>query len=414
MLPNDVGHRKQVLLKGTTNSTKMVAFLGLFNCTRYRLQILSWLPSLDLTGFELIVCDNSSSDKSLEWFCEEVVPLLSVPVTLIRNGNNLGGYGSLIGNLDYLQHYEWVMTLHQDDMYRSDHAQLHRAAADTATGEIGAIFSEAISKRSLDGGEVAFPRAAWLYGKSSRPEQIFLDTIRGHFLPFSGATFRLRMLLKIHIPWHNAAFPDSELVLQALPEWKYLYLRDPSVTYLENPLSESHSLAEPEKVFGIAASLLRVFSGANFAKLVKDLSESELTEFATKLMTVISSRFHDESLSRLLIIVFSEAIFEACGGSGPSLDVLIRAYQHFGRTNTGSLLSNLKGQVIETDIGLETSTEISGVQKSERRNSMKVSKIFFLLILRLLPRDKRPEIFRRVMGLGFMKKRFPLWDYNSL
>jgi hypothetical protein len=285
---------------------KHVTFLGLHNADRFRVQIESWLPMLDFSGNALLVADNDSLDNTRTWM-SVLLSNLEVPVLFIRNQSNLGGYGSLFQNLSYLTDASWITMLHQDDLYTPEHIQEHRRILLNAPIDLGLICTEAVSF-STTGRRIAYPRGNWLIGHNPDVATVFLGNLRNHFYPFSGATIRREVLERFPLPIPSQAFPDTEIVLKMCPFYKFAFAEFGTVSYLENPDSESHSLSQGEREIGTAQALIRVFRHESFRKVCLSVGSNNFHKFVQALDIGISSRFEDEGLKSEVVNATQEIL----------------------------------------------------------------------------------------------------------
>ena len=396
--------------------SKFCVFFGVFNAMPHINRIEKWLKELDLDETDLYICDNSSTDGTLDWFRRNLNVLGTSQVSLIQNSRNLGGYGNLVLNLDLIEDYEWVTTLHQDDEYFPNHCQLHRKAAASAPENIGAISSEAISINVTSGVEIPYPRLSWLLPNRIDEASTFLSILQNHFLPFSGGSFRTKMLRETPVAWHNAAFPDSELILKAIPRWKFVYLRDPTVRYFENPNSESHSIYEAEREMGIALSLIRVFKEGGFSELVRSLDDQMCTKFLSELQEILSFRIRDRNLYLLLNLLAHEVAWASRDESFEMLPRIKSAYGELGSSNTLNLFNGL-GKAESSDHLHFTGQLAKRHVKSYEPNSTahySNMKGLLLYLLGWIPRKYRPVLLRVLMSNPISKRAFPQWKFRGL
>jgi glycosyltransferase involved in cell wall biosynthesis len=286
--------------------------------------ITDWLAAFDRPLSihpQILIVDNASTDGSATAIYEMCGKLREHgwQVALVRNPINLGGWGSLNLNLDLISNFGWVTTFHQDDQYAPNHLIEHMRACKLARKNVGMVSSESVSIDEK-GRVLGYPRGAWMQSQEATQVNVFLNLIRNHFLPFSGASFRVEFLLQSNIPWTSTAFPDTELLLGGIPLWNYEYLEEPKVTYLENMQSESHSLNSVSRDHGSAAALLRIFSSAKFLNLVCGLENQEFNDFCFELVQALRVRFSQQVLARTVARYAIETAIEIRSKSGYEVD----------------------------------------------------------------------------------------------
>ena len=390
-----------------------IAYLGLFNPTKHLDSIVAWLGHLSKGAVPLLVVDNHSDDDSWEITKQQVQAMYPNSV-LVRNPINLGGFGSLSINLDLLKNCEWLTTFHQDDRYPANHLTEHGKLAADCEEDVAIISSEQESF-SPSGARLGYPRASWLLGPAPNPVTLFLANLRHHTLAFSGATFRIQMLREIAIPWHSTAFPDTEVVLKMLPKWTGIVTTASIVQYLENPISESHSIPDSEKNLGATISLIRVFSAPGFGELCGLVEESDLEAFVEELMFGISARIPDSEAASTVSLVALEAMAQYFGPN-PSIAKNIEThYASIGASASASLLHRLhmftgEAGAIPSESCVIVSTDKS--QNSPKNWATVLIKQVLARLLGLLPRGVRAFLVRAWLQVLQVLKIRTKWHFN--
>ncbi len=379
-------------------------FLGVYNADVFRERIELWLTRLDLQGTFLLISDNASTDSTLTW----ITPLaerMGVPFSIVRHKKNLGGYGNLASNLNSMTQGKWVTMLHQDDSYQPGHIQAHRRSLNHAPSNLGMIFSEA---RSVDekGKVVPYPRAHWLFGDSEDPIRVFLAHVKHHVFPFSGATFSIEALRRFPVPYNSTAFPDTEIVMKMISDYDVRRARGVTVDYLENPISESHSLNSVERDLGAYQALIRVFSHSSFEKLCRQVPESKLPDFLRALLSGIDIRISHRVLASLL----KQAAYEITAGHVEGIplwteSVNERQSQRHSKRLIGSV-NAARGKIV-----FPAASEDQGQLDSSRKKIF-VSKTFGLGFATLLPRRLRQVLFTKLMSSSIGKMLLPQFDFD--
>ena len=393
-----------------------VLFLGTFNANSHLERIRNWLPrQFSENGIEhLVIADNDSPQESWNLLLDLSQELKEGGwnVLLVRNPINLGGWGSLAANLDLLENFDWVTTFHQDDQYASDHAVRHRQVARSSPSNVAMIASEAVSMDSK-GRVMGYPRASWLLPKKQEAHETFSSLVRFHYLPFSGATFRVEFFAESKAPWFSTAFPDTELLLEGLPKWVYLVLEEPKVSYTENQVSESHGLSLRQREFGAASALLRIFDGPGFVELTKELSDEQFETFCRSMLTSIRARL---TLDDLFILTFSHMLDASARirleaglttPISPMADLFRLTNDDFGEElcrNLNSLRQTSISKAIEDENPPEKA------ETNPPRDHQRV-RIFLLLILGKLSQRTLRSLWVTLLRSKFGRRRWPNWDF---
>jgi len=414
MLTDEIRACREIIGELDSIESDHVVFLGLYNSAKFQGKIEKWLPSLMIEGVPLLVVDNFSSDDTWVW-AKEVLRLLlpTTKVVLVRNPINLGGYGSLVTNLDLFKESKWVMTLHQDDEYDPQHLESHIENSNGASNSLGMICSEATSVNS-EGKRLGYPRGAWFLGPDPTAADIFIAHLKNHSYPFSGASFRTSMLREISIPWHSTAFPDTEIVLRALPSWSFKYLHSATVKYLENLDSESHVLSTEHRDFGGFLALVRVFRSDGFQRLSTQLDSADAELFAVAVHEALLVRIRDPLLQRLVQVVAQEAIIEFSGLSRTSARLLLPSFLEVGDSQAiANLVSNANFDVNHFQEAISPAEESgSQIKPLNSGSSQKSQRILIARFMGIFPPRFARAIYRLFLKLPYFRKRLPQWNFD--
>ncbi len=388
----------------TSNASHHAVFLGLYNAERFRGRISTWLPFLDLSESHLYIADNCS-DSSPEGWIRELLDENDVNYSFFSNKNNYGGYGSLVSNLGAFDGAEWVTTLHQDDVYSPDHVQRHIALAKQNDASVGMICTEAVSE-DLDGKEIPLPRGNWFLGPNSDPVDVFLSHLRNHVYPFSGATFRKSLLFDYPIPWYSTAFPDTELVMKTSSRYRVVFAAGTTVRYLENPESESHSLAPYHRDFGAFQALIRVFTHVSYGEICDMVPFSDRDSYLRSLVQGIDIRLSDRTLSFLLRQTALEITGTHFGIQNKMAEYLIDGYRAVGDVAAVNVLRALSESFDPQDTSTAMASLLSGAPRRAR-----ITRTLSLMAFWVIPKGLRIQVARRIMRSSLGKRLFPHWDF---
>ncbi len=378
-----------------------VVFLGLHNADRFQNKLSSWLPKLDLSGVKLFAVDNFSSDSTSEW-APALIQTLEGPHLFMSNKINLGGYGSLIQNLENIGNPTWITTLHQDDIYAANHIQNHKLKIRSAKSDLGMICTEAVSN-GPNNSRIAFPRGNWFLDSKLDPIDVFLAHLRNHVFPFSGATFRTEVLRRYSVPWHSTAFPDTELVMKMSGQYSFEFSEGEPVTYLENPTSESHILDNYQRDFGSFQALIRVFSHNSFELICKRVKDSDLDDFLRSVREGIEIRISDPILRNSLVQFAIERSSEILGLNQTLAKHLIPGYLSVGDVSAVELLSRLSGSSFQA-----ADLVLAGTKLRSPSLSLQIGRVVALLI----PKSLHKKFYMLLLTTKIAKKFFPQWDFD--
>ena len=378
-----------------------VVFLGIYNAERFIPKIGKWLPNLRFGDSALVIADNASTDNCLETVTE-LAQNVRIPYAVVRNEQNYGGYGNLAVNLEHFKNAKWVTTLHQDDAYAANHLTGHIEILNNSPKNLGMIASEA---KSIDirGRSVPYPRASWLLEPGADPVTIFLAHLKQHVFPFSGATFAKQALLDFPIPWHSTAFPDTELVMKMVTDYRLTFAPGITVEYLENPQSESHSLSDSHRDFGAFQALIRTFAHPNYAKICKAVDPELQGMFLTALEEGIRVRIHDPQLRKILIQTSLEMSSEHFGMSPQIAHHLVEVYADAKDYRAVEVLTNVGGG----GQGFDLENLRAGIGHTRR-----ASRGFLLTLIGLFPRRLKVFLAKSLMSSRLGKRILKSWNFE--
>lgn len=380
-----------------------VVYFAVYNPSRFQSKIESWLPQMDLTGTHLVIADNHSTDNSLIWL-SKLSQSIDVPVSIIRNDNNFGGYGGFALNLWRFRDTTWITTLHQDDAYSQNHVQEHRKVLSNRHATLGMVCSEARSV-SPSGQYIPYPKAHWLLGPNADLASIFLANLKQHTYPFSGATFLRELFEKYPIPWYSSAFPDTEMILRMCADYDCVFAKGITVEYLENPTSESHSLSTVQREFGAFQSLIRVFTGVSFEKVCTSVSREWRDDFIEGLMDGLKSRFENIKLRELITQVALERAAEHMGSFQKLNSEIAKGYQEINDLRAVEVLKAMGARLPQNSLSTHDIT-----MKPSIRNGFDGRVLIHLL--RFIPRAIRKTLFQRLMNTEYAKRRLKNWNFD--
>jgi hypothetical protein len=279
---------------------KTTVFLGLFQGKQYlqaRIKELEYQTSQD---FYLLIVDNHSSDFDLNYVQDLLIdiPVFKDRYQIVQNSVNLGGLGSFQLNLDLVQ-TPWITSVHQDDQYLPCHVATHLQEINKCSDEIISMSTDTGSLGADGKKQPVPPRANWFIENKTQYDQ-FLAIVAEQVIPFPALSIRTSFVDLDEVPWHTAAFSDSEQTLRALMQGKHEFIRKQTVLYRENPNSESHTQGEKVRIFSATLGLLRVFGSHEFVNFLRGVQKNDRGEFASKLEIAINRRISNSEYAQLL------------------------------------------------------------------------------------------------------------------
>jgi glycosyltransferase involved in cell wall biosynthesis len=339
----DFQSRRTIIFDTNPNKQKfnqITVYVGLYNAIEYLDSLLESIKLQTHREFKLVLADNHSTDgtweKVLSW--QELLPN---EVILIRNPCNVGGTANLQMNLDLIN-TDWFCAFHQDDIYLENHVETLVKGIVASTQDQIMISTEMLSIDESGKKLPLKPRSAWLISEMTKEEQ-FVANLFTHSIYWPCTAFKTAPFKKIEVPWHSAAFPDTEILLRLLSFGRSLQMPNPTMYYRENTKSMSHYLDQEEVTFGAAISLIRVFSSEEFRSLVESQEKETFEEFSKGVLSGLNIRLkNSQDLARLVTLYALEMINIARGyESGNSISELLNKYTEFKGERTVEVLRNV-------------------------------------------------------------------------
>ncbi len=279
---------------------RTTVFLGLYEGKQYIEARIKDLEAQSNQAFYLLIVDNCSSDFEMN-YTEALLlgsPIFKDRFQIVQNPVNLGGQGSFQLNLDLVQ-TPWITTVHQDDQYLPNHVATHLQEINKCPDEIISMSTDTGSLRADGKKQPVPPRANWFIENKTQYDQ-FLAIVAEQVIPFPALSIRTSFAQRDEVPWHTAAFSDSEQTLRSLMLGKHEFIRKQTVLYRENPNSESHTQGETVRIYSATLGLLRVFGSNEFVNFLRGVEKDARGIFASKLESAINRRISNPDYSQLL------------------------------------------------------------------------------------------------------------------
>ena len=279
---------------------RTTVFLGLYEGKQYLEARIKELEAQSSQDFYLLIVDNCSFDFEMN-YTEALLlasPIFKDRFQIVQNPVNLGGQGSFQLNLDLVQ-TPWITTVHQDDQYLPNHVATHLQEINKCPDEIISMSTDTGSLRADGKKQPVPPRANWFIENKTQYDQ-FLAIVAEQVIPFPALSIRTSFAQRDEVPWHTAAFSDSEQTLRSLMLGKHEFIRKQTVLYRENPNSESHTQGETVRIYSATLGLLRVFGSNEFVNFLRGVAKDTRGTFASKLESAINRRISNPDYAQLL------------------------------------------------------------------------------------------------------------------
>jgi hypothetical protein len=378
---------------------KTTVFLGLFEGNQYLQARIKELEAQTSQDFYLLIVDNCSSYFDMSYAQDLLIssPVFEGRFQIVRNPVNLGGLGSFQLNVDLVQ-TSWITSFHQDDQYLPSHVDTHLQAIEKSSNETISVSTDTGSLGADGKKQPVPPRANWFIENKTQFDQ-FLAIVAEQVIPFPALSIRTSFIQLDEVPWHTAAFSDSEQTLRALMRGKHEFIRKQTVLYRENPNSESHTQGETVRIHSATLGLLRVFGSNEFVNFLRGVPKADRAAFASNLESAINRRISNLDYSHLLWSMCLEQLthawaYEESRTTAATSELFSKLGQSYTPGILNGILSKLDPSVKSNHENprknINTESDASAILKSQRRT---ILSILYLVVGRL-PYFMRRRIFK--------------------
>ena len=226
-------------------------FLGTYNAEPWIEQIISSLEAQDCAPFTVKIVDNASTDNTIS-LIENLFSRNTFKnnYTLLKNNKNIGAISSFLDRLDQFDS-DWIVMIHQDDIYHPDHIKTLTSAISATNENTGIIFT---AMKRIDGEgnvQVSPPTLSSKLSKTDRLEN-FMLSLQLSPINFPACALKVSELLTTNTTRHTTAFNDIEMLLRIMCVSDVCYV--PSETmhyrvYPGNAAALTSSLANDRAIF---------------------------------------------------------------------------------------------------------------------------------------------------------------------
>lgn len=297
--------QRTILPKLSPSSSQLTVWLGIYNATQYIESLANQISNQKFDDYHLLVVDNASTDDSWDklqrWLVE-----FEGRITLIRNPVNLGLWGSLELNRDYIKS-EWFLPIHQDDYYLPNHFVTHFHEIQKSGQDVVAISTDMGSMRNDGKRLMTLPRGSWFPAGNDSPSR-FIQNLFSIIVPQPATSFKTKEFFEVLGPWHDWSYTDVEFTLKLIAKGKFVQVKSQTMLYRENPLSASHSISETERKLAAAVGLTRVFASKEFIQIAQEVDAQDRDAFTKAIKQGIELRLGRSELSAFVSLISAESL----------------------------------------------------------------------------------------------------------
>jgi glycosyltransferase involved in cell wall biosynthesis len=317
-------------------------FLGTFNADPWIEQVISSLEAQDCAPFKVKIIDNASTDNTIA-LIEEIFSKSSFKneYTLLKNNKNIGAISSFLDRLDQFD-CEWIVMIHQDDIYHPDHISTLTSAIRAENESTGVIFT---AMKRIDGEGNVHISPPTLSSKLSKTDRLenFMLSLQLSPINFPACALRVSELLTTNTSRHTTAFNDIELLLRIMCVSDICYV--PSETmhyrvYPGNAAALTSSLANDRAIFVGLVELFHSKEVDQVLSLAKTSSHWE--KLIASINQAIEIRIKDSEIQNLTRNMIAETLVRRFGYQNREItDFLVNSLTAMGFTHESEIAKNL-------------------------------------------------------------------------
>lgn len=336
-------------------------FLGTYNAKPWIEQVISSLEAQDCAPFKVKIIDNASTDNTIA-VIEEIFSknVFKNEYTLLRNKKNISAISSFLDRLDQFE-CNWIVMIHQDDIYHPDHISTLTSAIKDADGSTGVVFT---AMKRIDGEgnvQISPPTLSSKLSKSDRLEN-FMLSLQLSPINFPACALRVSELLTTNTARHTTAFNDIEMLLRIMCVSDVCYV--PSETmhyrvYPGNAAALTSSLANDRAIFVGLVELFHSKEVDEVLSLAKTSSHWE--KLIASINQAIEIRIKNTEIKNLTRNMIAETLVRRFGYHNREItDFLVSSLLTLGLTREPEIAQNLYQDSSYLKTQLRSSGESAG------------------------------------------------------
>jgi glycosyltransferase involved in cell wall biosynthesis len=378
----------------------LTVFIGLYNAASFIDDLLlsirnqPWNPLVNL-----LIIDNFSTDGSLETL-EEAMPSIDSKVIIARNSLNLGALGSFYRNSDLID-TEWVTFMHQDDLYLPNFlSACLRESKHALKLDVSTVSFDYKTIHADSSTPIHYPNPTW-FAKGSPSYVAFQESLANHAVPWPCSVFRVSYLLNSPVPFHSAAFLDTEIALTQALSGKNLYVSEIVMDYRVHRDSGSHSLPTAEAEVLRCSSILRIFNSTVFHQIARSVPFEKQVEWSRALVQSAVEFVTSVPLKNLLAISILESLVFAFGYRNQKVNKLLAdellRIDAVGASNVMANMSGSDGRKLVFRHDRTSASRAAAVSSDHQSSSLlrrivpKLPKFLIMFLFRMVPKKFLPK-----------------------
>lgn len=317
-------------------------FLGTYNAEPWIEQVIGSLEAQDYPAFRVRIFDNDSSDNTVEMISNILSKnTLKNEYTLFKNDQNIGAISSFLDRLDQFD-CDWIVMVHQDDYYHSNHIATIASALKEVSESSGIVFT---AMQRIDGQgnvTIAPPTLSSKLSKTDRLEN-FMLSLQLSPVNFPACALKKSELQRVNTSRHTTAFNDIEILLQIMCVADVSYIPEETMhyrVYPGNAAAITSSLANDRAIF---VGLVELFHSREVDQvLTLATGDEHWRKLIESINQAIDIRIQSKEIQDLARNMISESLVRRFGYTNKNLaQFLISSLTELGLDRESTVAQNL-------------------------------------------------------------------------
>ena len=367
-------------------------FLGTYNAEPWIEQVISSLEAQDCAPFKVKIIDNASTDNTIA-LIEDIFSksVFRNEYVLLKNSKNIEAISTFLNRLDQFN-CDWIVMIHQDDIYHPDHISTLKKAI-TATGTNTGVIFTAMKRIDGEGNvKISPPTLSSKLSPTDRLEN-FMLSLQLSPINFPACALKKSALLTTDTTRHASAFNDIEMLLRMMCVSDVIYVPKETMhyrVYSGNAAALTSRFANDRAIF---IGLVELFHSQEVDQVLSlVISPSQWKKLIDSINQAIEIRIENLDIQNLARNLIAES--------------LVRRYGYQNSQITEFLVSSL------TILGLKRESEIA--QNLFQDSSFQTTKLLGLEessnFLSTLPVLGRKPLIGKIINLIPLPARESFFD----
>jgi glycosyltransferase involved in cell wall biosynthesis len=359
-------------------------FLGTFNAEPWIEQIINSLEAQDCPAFKVKIIDNASIDNTVS-LLEEIFSKSTMKnsYVLLRNNKNIGPISSFLDRLDQFES-DWIVMIHQDDIYDSNHISTLTKAIDDSDRNTGVVFT---AMKRIDGQRNVKISPPTLSSKLSATDRLenFMLSLQISPINFPACALKKSELLKTDTVRHTTAFNDIEMLLRMMCVSDVIYVPKETMhyrVYAGNAASTTSQFANDR---AILVGLVELFHSSEVNQVLDLVSNhSQWEKLVDSINQAIQIRIANVDIQNLARNLIAEALTRRIGYQNREITgFLVNSLTNLGLTRESEIAENLyhDSNFLKTELLPSGETTKFILTKTELGNKPLITKLHDLFPL---------------------------------